>query len=90
LHFLKNFEKEKTMCLAVPMEVREINGNSAVVEYEGTRREVRLELVDPKPAVGDYVIIHAGFVLHLIDEEEAKENLKTWKEILADAPETSE
>ena len=78
------------MCLAVPMEVKEISGNSAVVEYEGTRREVRLDLVDPKPEIGDYVIIHAGFALHLIDEEEAQESLKTWKEILANAYETSE
>jgi hydrogenase expression/formation protein HypC len=78
------------MCLAVPMIVKEITGNSAVVEYEGTRREVRLDLVDPKPAVGDYVIIHAGFALHLINEEDAKESLKTWKEILANALEASE
>ena len=78
------------MCLAVPMEVKEISGNSALVEYEGTRREVRLDLVDPKPAIGDYVIIHAGFALHLIDEEEAQESLKTWKEILAHASETLE
>ena len=78
------------MCLAVPMEVKKIYDNSAVVEYEGTRREVRLDLVEPKPMVGDYVIIHAGFVLHLIDEEEAKESLRTWKEILAHAHETSE
>ncbi|OGP50710.1 MAG: hypothetical protein A2Y79_01930 [Deltaproteobacteria bacterium RBG_13_43_22] len=70
------------MCLAVPMEVKKITDNWAVVEYEGTRREVRLDLVDPKPEVGDYVIIHAGFALHRIDEEEAKENLKYWKEIL--------
>ena len=60
------------MCLAVPMEVKEITENSALVEYEGTRREVRLDLVDQSPVVGDYVIIHAGFALHLIDEEEAK------------------
>jgi len=76
------------MCLAVPMEVKKITDNWAVVEYEGTRREVRLDLVDPKPEVGDYVIIHAGFALHRIDEEEAKENLKYWKEILANVPET--
>ena len=78
------------MCLAIPMEVKKITGNSALVEYEGTRREVRLDLVDPKPEVGDYVIIHAGFALHLIDEEEAQESLKTWKELLANAHETFE
>jgi len=78
------------MCLAVPMQIKEISGDSALVEYEGTRREVRLDLVDPRPNIGDYVIIHAGFVLHLIDEEEAQESLKTWKEILSDAHEAPE
>jgi hydrogenase expression/formation protein HypC len=71
------------MCLAIPMEVKTITGNAAVVEYEGTRREVRLDIIDQRPEIGDYVIIHAGFALHRIDEEEAKESLKYWKEILA-------
>jgi hydrogenase expression/formation protein HypC len=72
------------------MEVKSIKENWAVVEYEGTRREVRLDLLDPKPQVGDYVIIHAGFALHCIDEEEARESLKTWKEFLTHAAQTSE
>jgi len=72
------------------MEVKSIKDNQAVVEYEGTRREVRLDLLDPKPNVGDYVIIHAGFALHLINEEEARESLKTWKEFLTHAAQTSE
>jgi hydrogenase expression/formation protein HypC len=72
------------------MEVKEIRENWALVEYEGTRREVRLDIVDQRPALGDYVIIHAGFALHLIDEEEARESLKYWKEILAQADEAFE
>jgi hydrogenase expression/formation protein HypC len=71
------------MCLAIPMEVKEIKDNWATVEYEGTRREVRLDIVDKRPEIGDYVIIHAGFALHWIDDYEAKESLKYWKEILA-------
>jgi hydrogenase expression/formation protein HypC len=78
------------MCLAIPMEVKTITDNSAVVEYEGTRREVRLDIIDQRPEIGDYVIIHAGFALHRIDEEEARESLKYWKEILALSHETSE
>lgn len=78
------------MCLAIPMEVKKIKDNWALVEYEGTQREVRLEIIDERPKVGDYVIIHAGFALHRIDEEEAKESLKYWKEILAHVPEASE
>jgi hydrogenase expression/formation protein HypC len=72
------------------MEVKKIKDNWALVEYEGTQREVRLEIVDQRPEVGDYVIIHAGFALHRIDEEEAKETLKYWKEILANVPEAFE
>jgi hydrogenase expression/formation protein HypC len=78
------------MCLAIPMEVKTITNNTAVVEYEDTRREVRLDIIDELPAVGDYVIIHAGFALHRIDEEEAKESLKYWKEILAQPHEAFE
>lgn len=78
------------MCLAIPMEVKEIRENWALVEYEGTQREVRLDIVDQRPVLGDYVIIHAGFALHLINEEEARESLKYWKEILAHADEAFE
>jgi hydrogenase expression/formation protein HypC len=78
------------MCLAIPMEVKEIKENWALVEYEGTRREVRLDIVDQRPELGDYVIIHAGFALHRIDEDEAKLSLAYWKEILANAPEAFE
>ncbi|HSO72205.1 MAG TPA: HypC/HybG/HupF family hydrogenase formation chaperone, partial [Thermodesulfobacteriota bacterium] len=74
------------MCLAIPLEVKEIRENWALVEYEGTRREVRLDIVDQRPEVGDYVIIHAGFALHRIDEDEAKISLGYWKEILSHAP----
>jgi hydrogenase expression/formation protein HypC len=78
------------MCLAIPMKIETITDHSAVVEYEGTRREVRLDIIDQQPEIGDYVIIHAGFALHRIDEEEAKESLRYWKEILAYAHEASE
>jgi hydrogenase expression/formation protein HypC len=46
--------------------------------------------VDERPALGDFVIIHAGFALHRIDEEEARISLAYWKEILAHAPEAFE
>jgi len=78
------------MCLAVPMEVKKITDNWAVVEYEGNRQEVRLDVIDYQPEVGDYVIIHAGFAIHRIDEEEAKESLQYWKEMMAQTDEASE
>ncbi len=78
------------MCLAVPMEVKKITDNWAVVEYEGNKQEVRLDVIDYPPEVGDYVIIHAGFAIHRIDEEEAKESLRYWKEMMAQADEASQ
>lgn len=71
------------MCLAVPMQIKEINGNSAKVEIGGTRRDVRLDILNQEPQVGDYVIVHAGFALHLIDEKEAQITLNYFKEMLA-------
>ena len=73
------------MCLAIPMEVKKIEteNNIALVTIGGTEREVRLDLVDEMPEVGDYVLVHAGFALHRIDDETAKETLKLWEEIFA-------
>ncbi len=71
------------MCLAIPMEVIKIENDSALVSAGGAEREVRLDLVDEMPEVGDYVIVHAGFALHRIDEEDAKETLKLLDEIFA-------
>ncbi len=70
------------MCLAVPMKIVEIDGLDAVAELQGVRRRVRLDLVDDCK-VGDYVLIHAGFVIEKLDEEQAKKSLETWEEFLS-------
>jgi hydrogenase expression/formation protein HypC len=70
------------MCLAIPMEVLEVEGNKAWVSAGGTKKEVRLDTVDEMPQVGDYLIVHAGFALRRIDEQEAKESIKLWEEML--------
>ena len=68
------------MSLAIPSKIIEINDNMGIVDVDGVRREVGLHLVeDPKP--GDYVIVHAGFAINKIDENEALEALKIFKEI---------
>ncbi|MDD5451676.1 MAG: HypC/HybG/HupF family hydrogenase formation chaperone [Desulfovibrionales bacterium] len=72
------------MCLAVPMQVLELKENTAVVDMGGTRKAVRLDVIDRTPTVGDYVIVHAGFAIHCIDEEEAKITLQYFEEIFAD------
>jgi hydrogenase expression/formation protein HypC len=67
------------MCLGVPMQVVKVEDDCAVVEFEGTSLEVRLDIVDRRPEVGEYVIVHAGYAIHWIDEAEAKETLEYFR-----------
>ncbi len=77
------------MCLAVPMRVIRVSGTEddftstqlAVVEAQGIEKDVRLDLVDRWPEIGDYLIIHAGFAIHTLDEKEAEKNLKLLREM---------
>lgn len=78
------------MCLAVPMRVIKIEDNTAKVEIGGTEKTVRLDIIDQKPEVGEYVIVHAGFAINVIDEQEAQITLGYFEEMLADETETSE
>ncbi len=69
------------MCVAVPMKVVEVDGDKIRAELGGITKEARLDIVDERPEVGDYVIIHAGFALHRIDPEEARITMELWKEM---------
>ena len=69
------------MCVAAPMKVIAIEGDTVRAELGGITKEARLDIVDERPALGDYVVIHAGFALHRIDPEEAKMSLELWKEM---------
>jgi hydrogenase expression/formation protein HypC len=62
------------------MEVLSIAENVATVEVGGVKNEVRLDIVDRRPEVGDYVIVHAGFALRSMDREEGRETLKLFEE----------
>lgn len=68
------------MCLAIPMEVLNIDGKNAEVQVGGVRQTVRLDVVSEDPQVGDYVIVHAGFALTRLDREEAIATLKLFEE----------
>lgn len=68
------------MCLAVPGKVIEIKDSIGIVDFNGVKREVRLDLVDVK--VGDYVIVHTGFAIEKMDEKDALESLHIWQELL--------
>jgi len=74
------------MCLSIPSKVVKIDkeSNTAVVDTMGVTRKAGLELVEEGTVnVGDYVLIHIGFVMNKIDEEDALESLKVYNEILA-------
>jgi hydrogenase expression/formation protein HypC len=62
------------MCLAIPALVKTVEGEQAVVDIEGVTREVSLTLT-PDARVGDYVLLHTGYAISVIDEAEARETL---------------
>jgi len=70
------------MCLAIPAKIIRIDDNMGTIDMEGTRREVSLLLLEDAK-IGDYVIVHAGFAIHKIDEAEAKESLKVLRELVS-------
>jgi hydrogenase expression/formation protein HypC len=69
------------MCLAVPGKIVSISGQNALIDFGGVQREANVSLIEPK--VGDYVVVHAGFAIQVVDEEEAKETIKLWEELMA-------
>jgi len=69
------------MCLAIPAKVVSVKGDNAQVDFgEGVLKEVNITLVDAK--TGDYVLVHAGYAIQVLKEEEAQETLRLWSEIL--------
>ncbi len=69
------------MCLAIPAKVVKINGEIAEVDFgEGVSREVNVALVEAK--VDEYVLVHAGYAIQVVDRKEAEETLRLWNEIL--------
>ena len=68
------------MCLAVPLKLIEINGNNAVGESMGMQRKLRVDFI-PEPKIGDYVIVHAGFAIERLPEEQALEDIAAWEEV---------
>jgi len=69
------------MCLGVPMQVKTIENEMAICEIDGVQREASLMMIDDV-AVGDYVLIHAGFAIEKIDEEEARLTLQALRDAL--------
>ncbi|MEN8244804.1 MAG: HypC/HybG/HupF family hydrogenase formation chaperone [Thermodesulfobacteriota bacterium] len=70
------------MCLAIPSKIVKIENGVGTIDVDGVQRTASLLLVEDA-AVGDYVIVHAGFALHKIDEADAMESLRILKEAAA-------
>jgi hydrogenase expression/formation protein HypC len=68
------------MCLAIPVKIVKIEGSGGLVEFSGVKKEVGLQLT-PDVQIGDYVLLHAGFAIQRIDEEEARKTLELLEEI---------
>lgn len=68
------------MCLAIPARIIQIEDQIALIDLDGTRRKASLLLLEDA-AVGDYVIVHAGFAIHRIDEEDARAALSLLREM---------
>ena len=68
------------MCLAVPLKIVEINGADGIGEVNGVRRRIRLDFIK-EPKIGEYVMIHAGFAIERLPEEQAQADIEAWKEI---------
>lgn len=70
------------MCLAIPSKIIQIEENIGTIDVDGVKRKASLLLLE-EAKVGDYVIVHAGFAIHKIDEEAAMESLRLLKEAAA-------
>lgn len=68
------------MCLAIPVRIMSVNGDTAVGEVGGVEREVSV-MMTPGVKVGDFCIVHAGFAIQVVDRQEAEENLRVFAEM---------
>ncbi|WRD23350.1 HypC/HybG/HupF family hydrogenase formation chaperone [Helicobacter pylori] len=78
------------MCLAIPSKIIAIKDNVALLETLGVQREASLDLMGESVKVGDYVLLHIGYVMSKIDEKEALESIELYQEMIAKMNETHE
>ncbi|MFX1257804.1 MAG: HypC/HybG/HupF family hydrogenase formation chaperone [Promethearchaeota archaeon] len=71
------------MCLAIPGKILKINGNQALVDFDGITQNVIIALIE-NPEIGKYVVVHAGYAIEQINEQEAMEAIEQWREIAED------
>ena len=68
------------MCLAVPVRIVSIEGTNAKVDIAGVTRQVSIMLT-PQARVGDYVLLHTGYAINVVDEVEARETLELFEKM---------
>ncbi len=68
------------MCLAMPGKVVEINGDIAEIDFGGIIKQANVAMVEVE--VGQWVVIHAGYAINVMDEEDAQETIALWNEFL--------
>lgn len=68
------------MCLAIPGKITRIDGPTGYVDFGGVVKKANLSMVEAK--IGDWAVVHAGFAIEIMDEEEAQETLALWNEVL--------
>ncbi len=69
------------MCIAAPAQVTEIKDNVATVDFGGVRQQAKLDLVEDVE-IGKYVLVHSGYAIEVLTDQEAKESLEAWDELL--------
>jgi hydrogenase expression/formation protein HypC len=74
------------MCLAIPAKIISLQGEKAQVDFgQNVLRDINVSLVEAN--IGDYVLVHAGYAIEVIEEKDAIETLSLWKEVLASSGE---
>ncbi len=69
------------MCIAAPAQIVEIDDNVATVDFGGVRQQAKLDLVEDVD-VGRYVLVHSGYAIEVLSDQEAQESLEAWDELL--------
>ncbi|MDD3753502.1 MAG: HypC/HybG/HupF family hydrogenase formation chaperone [Methanobacterium sp.] len=69
------------MCIAAPAQIIEIKDNVATVDFGGVRQQAKLDLVEDAD-IGRYVLVHSGYAIEVLSDEEAQESLEAWDELL--------
>ena len=69
------------MCIAAPAQIVEIDDNVATVDFGGVMQQAKLDLVEDVD-VGRYVLVHSGYAIEVLSDQEAQESLEAWDELL--------